>query len=123
MTKTTKKGPGVTCLRGGRGVWVSENHQVRCDDNVDMFVTPFVSLKGTLSDPHVALNKKGALLQGGLMAATGAPIGGAEGVLGKGLHRCRGPEDVGIAGVVRRGDGEDTWARSRRSAIRPSWPP
>jgi uncharacterized protein involved in outer membrane biogenesis len=39
--------------------------------SADMFVTPFVKLKGTLSTPSVGLNKKGTLLTGGAAVATG----------------------------------------------------
>jgi uncharacterized protein involved in outer membrane biogenesis len=39
--------------------------------SADMFVTPFVALSGTLADPHVGLNKKGALLSGGAAILTG----------------------------------------------------
>lgn len=39
--------------------------------SADMFVTPFVKLSGTLSDPHVGLNKKGLLLSGGAAFLTG----------------------------------------------------
>ena len=39
--------------------------------SADMFVTPFVALKGTLRQPHLGLNEKGALLTGGAAVATG----------------------------------------------------
>jgi uncharacterized protein involved in outer membrane biogenesis len=39
--------------------------------SADMFVTPFVKVKGTLSSPSVGLNKKGTLLTGGAAVATG----------------------------------------------------
>lgn len=39
--------------------------------SADMFVTPFVAVTGTLSDPGVGLNAKGALLSGGLAVMTG----------------------------------------------------
>ena len=39
--------------------------------SADMFVTPFVELTGTLSEPRVGLNKKGALLSGGAAVLTG----------------------------------------------------
>ena len=39
--------------------------------SADMFVTPFVKLSGTLAQPTVGLNAKGALLEGGLAVATG----------------------------------------------------
>ena len=39
--------------------------------STDMFVTPFVKVKGTLSSPSVGLNKKGTLLTGGAAFATG----------------------------------------------------
>ncbi|MEJ2604110.1 MAG: AsmA family protein [Gammaproteobacteria bacterium] len=39
--------------------------------SADMFVTPFVSLSGTLADPGVGLNPKGILLSGGAAFATG----------------------------------------------------
>ena len=39
--------------------------------SADMFVTPFVKLKGTLASPSVGLNKKGTLLAGGAAVATG----------------------------------------------------
>jgi len=39
--------------------------------SADMFVTPFVLLSGSLANPGVGLNKKGALLEGGLAVATG----------------------------------------------------
>lgn len=39
--------------------------------SADMFVTPFVKLKGTLANPSVGLNKKGTLLTGGAAIATG----------------------------------------------------
>ncbi len=39
--------------------------------SADMFVTPFVALTGTLSEPRVGLNKKGALLSGGAAVLTG----------------------------------------------------
>lgn len=37
----------------------------------DMFVTPFVAAGGTMANPTLSLNKKGALLHGGLAAMTG----------------------------------------------------
>ena len=39
--------------------------------SADMFVTPFVKVKGTLASPSVGLNKKGTLLTGGAAFATG----------------------------------------------------
>jgi hypothetical protein len=39
--------------------------------SADMFVTPFVSVSGTLAKPGVGLNPKGVLLEGGLAVATG----------------------------------------------------
>jgi uncharacterized protein involved in outer membrane biogenesis len=39
--------------------------------SADMFVTPFVKVKGTLASPSVGLNKKGTLLTGGAAIATG----------------------------------------------------
>jgi len=39
--------------------------------SADMFVTPFVKVKGTLASPSVGLNKKGTLLTGGAAVATG----------------------------------------------------
>ncbi len=39
--------------------------------SADMFVTPFVKLSGTLAQPSVGLNKKGALLSGGAAILTG----------------------------------------------------
>lgn len=39
--------------------------------SADMFVTPFVSVSGTLAEPGVGLNPKGVLLEGGLAVATG----------------------------------------------------
>jgi hypothetical protein len=39
--------------------------------SADMFVTPFVKVKGTLATPSVGLNKKGTLLTGGAAFATG----------------------------------------------------
>ncbi len=39
--------------------------------SADMFVTPFVSLKGTLASPGIGLNKKGTLLSAGAAVATG----------------------------------------------------
>jgi hypothetical protein len=39
--------------------------------SADMFVTPFVSLSGTLANPGVGVNAKGVLLEGGLALATG----------------------------------------------------
>lgn len=39
--------------------------------SADMFVTPFVSLSGTLAKPGVGLNPKGILLSGGAAFATG----------------------------------------------------
>lgn len=37
----------------------------------DMFVTPFIALRGTLANPSVGLNKKGTLFTGGAAFATG----------------------------------------------------
>lgn len=39
--------------------------------SADMFVTPFVKLSGTLANPSVGLNAKGALLSGGAAVLTG----------------------------------------------------
>ena len=39
--------------------------------SADMFVTPFVKVKGTLASPNVGLNEKGTLLTGGAAVATG----------------------------------------------------
>lgn len=39
--------------------------------SADMFVTPFVKLSGTLADPGIGLNEKGALLTTGAAVATG----------------------------------------------------
>ena len=39
--------------------------------SADMFVTPFVKVKGTLAGPSVGLNEKGTLLTGGAAIATG----------------------------------------------------
>jgi hypothetical protein len=39
--------------------------------SMDMFVTPFVKLGGTLASPSVGLNKKGVLLSGGAAIMTG----------------------------------------------------
>ena len=39
--------------------------------SADMFVTPFVSLGGTLASPGIGLNKKGTLLNAGAAVATG----------------------------------------------------
>jgi uncharacterized protein involved in outer membrane biogenesis len=39
--------------------------------SADMFVTPFVKVKGTLASPSVGLNEKGTLLTGGAAVATG----------------------------------------------------
>jgi AsmA family protein len=39
--------------------------------SADMFVTPFVALKGTLAQPHIGLNEKGTLVTAGAAAATG----------------------------------------------------
>jgi uncharacterized protein involved in outer membrane biogenesis len=39
--------------------------------SADMFVTPFVALKGRLASPRVGLNEKGVLLSGGAAVATG----------------------------------------------------
>ncbi len=39
--------------------------------SADMFVTPFIKLKGTLAHPGVGLNKKGTLLTGGAAFMTG----------------------------------------------------
>ena len=39
--------------------------------SADMFVTPFVKIKGTLASPNVGLNEKGTLLTGGAAVATG----------------------------------------------------
>ena len=39
--------------------------------SADMFVTPFVKVGGTLADPGVGLNAKGALLEGGAAIFTG----------------------------------------------------
>lgn len=39
--------------------------------SADMFVTPFVALKGTLAVPVVGLNEKGTLITGGAAVATG----------------------------------------------------
>lgn len=39
--------------------------------SADMFVTPFVKVKGTLASPSVGLNKKGTLLTGGAAITTG----------------------------------------------------
>ncbi|MBN7796947.1 AsmA family protein [Parahaliea mediterranea] len=39
--------------------------------SADMFVTPFVSLKGTLSKPRVGMNESSTLLTGGAAVATG----------------------------------------------------
>jgi uncharacterized protein involved in outer membrane biogenesis len=39
--------------------------------SADMFVTPFVKVSGTLTDPGVGLNEKGVLLAGGAAVATG----------------------------------------------------
>ncbi len=39
--------------------------------SADMFVTPFVKVKGTMASPSVGLNKKGTLLTGGAAVATG----------------------------------------------------
>lgn len=39
--------------------------------SADMFVTPFVALKGTLAKPQLGLNQKGVLLTGGTAIATG----------------------------------------------------
>ena len=39
--------------------------------SADMFVTPFVKVKGTLAGPSVGLNEKGTLLTGGAAVATG----------------------------------------------------
>mgnify|MGYP001555432958 FL=1 len=39
--------------------------------SAEMFVTPFVSLGGTLASPGIGLNKKGTLLNAGAAVATG----------------------------------------------------
>ena len=39
--------------------------------SADMFVTPFVALKGTLAKPQIGLKEKGILLTGGTAIATG----------------------------------------------------
>jgi hypothetical protein len=39
--------------------------------SADMFVSPFVALKGTLAAPQIGLNQKGALLTSGTALATG----------------------------------------------------
>ncbi len=39
--------------------------------SADMFVTPFVALKGTLARPQIGLNQKGALVASGAAIATG----------------------------------------------------
>lgn len=39
--------------------------------SADMFVTPFVKIKGTMASPTVGLNEKGTLLTGGAAVATG----------------------------------------------------
>jgi hypothetical protein len=39
--------------------------------SADMFVTPFIALKGTLIAPAVGLNQKGTLITGGTAVATG----------------------------------------------------
>lgn len=38
--------------------------------SADMFVTPFVALKGTLASPRLGLNEKGVLISGGAAVAT-----------------------------------------------------
>ena len=59
--------------------------------SADMFVTPFVELTGTLSEPRVGLNKKGALLSGGAAVLTGGLSllvqGGLDRITG-GVDRC-----------------------------------
>ena len=39
--------------------------------SADLFVKPFVKLKGTLASPRIGLNEKGTLLSGGAAVATG----------------------------------------------------
>ncbi len=39
--------------------------------SADMFLTPYVAVKGTLAHPHLGLNQKGALLASGAAVATG----------------------------------------------------
>jgi uncharacterized protein involved in outer membrane biogenesis len=39
--------------------------------SADMFVTPFVTLSGTLKNPRIGLNKSGVLIQGGAAVMTG----------------------------------------------------
>lgn len=39
--------------------------------SADMFVTPFIKVKGTLASPGIGLNKKGTFLTGGAAVATG----------------------------------------------------
>ena len=39
--------------------------------NAGMFVTPFIKVTGTLTEPGVGLDEKGSLLTGGAAVATG----------------------------------------------------
>ena len=39
--------------------------------SADMFLTPYVAVKGTLAKPRLGLNQKGALLASGAAVATG----------------------------------------------------
>jgi hypothetical protein len=57
-----------------------------------MFVTPFVKLAGTLASPTVGVNKKGTLLAGAAVAATGGLailVKGAADRSAGGVDRCQ----------------------------------
>lgn len=60
--------------------------------SADMFVTPFVALKGRLVSPRVGLNEKGVLLSGGAAVATGGIsllVQGAADRATGGMDRCK----------------------------------
>lgn len=60
--------------------------------SADMFVTPFVALRGRLASPRLGLNEKGVLLSGGAAVATGGIsllVQGAADRASGGMDRCK----------------------------------